>query len=234
MRGGVLEESGVGMSAVAAVLESFTEAYGRAVEFTEPMFLLFLVVLLPVVLHVIKRTELRFRFPGIVTLWSFCLFAAGFTPGLYALGQSDLPRIVNILKIIYQLLFIMNMVYWLGWLYQKQEKTEEISIFYTGKGMLLAAVAALAIFALDAERLENYASYRAYYAVHSGEAYNFYQEYLKRIETIQNGGEEVLVEPLHYKPSIICIGDLSEDRWAEQNKAIAKWYGKESVAVRKE
>ena len=40
----------------------------------------------------------------------------------------------------------------------------------------------LAIFSVSPNQAGNYSSFGAYYYVHAGEAYNFYQEYLKRVE----------------------------------------------------
>ena len=42
----------------------------------------------------------------------------------------------------------------------------------------------------------------------------------------------MVLEPYIFKPWMLCIGDLSEDPEREENRAMANWYGKESLAVR--
>ena len=75
----------------------------------------------------------------------------------------------------------------------------------------------------------SFSSYGAYYYIHTGEAYNFYQEYLARVELLKGEDKVVEFEPYHWRPWMICMGDLSDNYKDESNMAIATWYKKHRV-----
>lgn len=234
------------MDPILAVLCSFKEAALQLEEFTGPLLLIMLALALPFVRNVVRRTRLRFPYPGVLSAWSVCLYAAGFTPSLYVLGHGGFDRTLNAVKITYQILVMVNFVYWIGWLYRKQRETNRGSWFAplwkrvkgaVGIGQeksalrfyLLAGLLVLAAFALEKNQAGNYSSYGAYYYIHTGEAYAFHQEYLDRVETIKNGGSSVAVNAYYFRPWFLRIGDLSDDPGREENQAMARWYNKEAV-----
>lgn len=225
------EYVGWGYSSVEAVLYSFVEAGKYLWEFTGWIGLAVLVLLVPLIWQLVGEQSFRFRYPALVLLWSFCLYAAGFTPSLYSLGHAGLSRTLNAVKITYMLLLFLNEVYWLGWLRQHLAD-RRVSVgdgrvcwwFYPAVGVLM-----LFIFATASNQAGNYSAYGAYYYVHTGEAYNFHQEYLQRVALFQSGERNVVVEPYHYRPWFLCSSELSDDPGAEQNRAVASWYGLESV-----
>lgn len=225
------EYVGWGYSPIEAVLYSFLEAGKHLWEFTGWIGLAVLVLLVPLVWQLAGEQRFRFRCPGLVLLWSFCLYASGFTPSLYSLGHAGLSRTLNAVKITYMLLLFLNEVYWLGWLRQRlADKKVPAGAgrafwwFYPAMGVLM-----LCIFCTTSNQAGSYSAYGAYYYVHTGEAYNFYQEYLQRVELFQSGERNVVVEPYHYRPWFLCSSELSDNPEAEQNRAVANWYGLESV-----
>ena len=48
---------------------------------------------------------------------------------------------------------------------------------------------------------------------------------------IKNSGDDVTVKPYSYAPEMLCVGELTEDMYSGPNRAIAKWYGKNSVVL---
>lgn len=224
---------GWGYPPAEAVLRSFQEAFLHLGEFSGWITVAVLILLFPIVWHMVGKTKFSYRLPGLVLAASVCLYATGFTPTLYAMGHGGYGRVLNCVKITYQILLVMNEVYWLGWLRGILEKKGTVCFregtpwwFYglVGAGMLF-------IFAfLSRSQAGCYSSYGAYYFVHTGEAYNFYQEYQARIETIKSGGPDVVVEPYIFKPWFLCIKELSENPNAEENMAMAMWYGKNSIS----
>ena len=241
----LFDGSGLTIGAFEAVWRSFVEAFRYMWRFTGMRTVAAMVLLLPVIWLMLRKVELRFRFPGIVLLWSFCLYATGFTPSLYTMGHAGLGRTLNAVKITWQLLLLLNEVYWLGWLQQRncRKKRNEglllklcstignmkgISVsFYVLMGLIM-----LGIFALEPLQATNYSTFCAYWFVHTGEAKAFHDEYLVRIETIKNGGSVVVVPPYNFR-NPLCVDDLSEDPENGANRAIALWYGKEAVICRK-
>lgn len=248
VRKAVLEEMGMGMDAVSSIFNSFVEAFRQMGKFTDMVTIVILILLLPFIWKMINKS-FSFRYPGLLLLWSICLYATGFTPCLYSLGYIGPERALNVIKLTYQILLFINEVYWVGWLRGKLEQAGRITlfgwcwekkessataknppvIFYLAVGMLIFGIGFI-----NPDRESCYSSYGAYYSVHLGEAYNFYQEYQERVETIKNGEDVVAVKPYRYKPWMLCIGELSEDMHSGPNRAIADWYDKEGVVLETE
>ncbi len=224
---------GWGLEAPQAILQSFVEAFAHLWEFTGWMTVLLLVMAVPAIWRMAGRTSFRFPLPGLVLLWSFCLYAAGYTPSLYSLGHGGLGRTLNAVKITFQILLVLNEVYLLGWLRGALERRgrkawngECCWWFYGGVcAVMLAVFLQMPGYAQEGR----YSSWGAYRFVHSGEAYNFHQEYLERVEVLENSGPDVTVKPYAWQPWLICVGDLSDNPAAEENVAMARWYGKDSI-----
>lgn len=241
----IFDGSGMTMGAFDAVWKSFVEAFRYMWKFTGVRTLAAMVLLLPVIWLMLRKVEFQFRFPGIILLWSFCFYATGFTPSLYVMGHAGLSRALNVVKITWQLLLLLNEVYWLGWFQQRNHREKRNAgllqklgstignlkgipvSFYVMMGLIM-----LGIFALEPLQATNYSTFCAYWFVHTGEAEAFHNEYLARIDTIKNGGSEVVVTPYFFK-NPLCVGDLSENPDDEVNRAIAAWYDKEAVICRK-
>ena len=167
-----------------------------------------------------------------VAALSFCLYTSGFTPSLYAMGHGGLSRTLNAVKMTWQLLLILNEVYFLGWLQQYLEKkSKNISGDASWWFYALVGVVMLLIFSASDNQAGNYSAYGAYYYVHTGEAYNFHEQYLERVEMLKSDASRVVLEPYRFKPWFLCMGDLSDNPDSEENRAIADWYGKASVVV---
>lgn len=235
------------MDTVSAIVNSFIEAFRYIWTFTGLRTIAAMILLAPIIWRLVKKTELRFSYPGMILLWSFCFYATGFTPSLYALGIAGLGRTLNAVKITYLLLLFANEVYWLGWL-QKKTAAEGLIANMAGRfrkrwrmqeGIplffyLLMALVMLRIFFADTWQEGHYSTFSAYHYVHTGEANNFHNEYLARVERIVNGGNVVVVPPYQFKPAPICVDDLSEDPDNEANQSMADWYEKDAIICRNE
>ena len=235
VRGAIYRDCGMTTDVVSAVLNSFLEAFRYMKTFNWQMTLAVMVLLGPIMWRIVKNSKCRFRFPGILLAWSICLYATGFTSSLYVTGAVALARVVNAIKITYQILLVVNEIYWLGWICKKLEQRknrEEIGtdsksvpfVFFVAMGMLM-----LGIFAMDSRKDENYSSWAAYHYVHTGEANEFHRQYEERVEAIKNGGDVVRVEPYVFRPWILATVDLSVDPNDEGNAAMAKWYNKQAI-----
>lgn len=225
--------AGLGMDPLSAVGHSFLAAAEYLFQFGGWIMLAVLVLMIPVFLNMAGRIRFTFAFPGLVSLASFCLFATGFTPSFYSLGHEGLSRTLNAVKITYQILVLLNEMYWIGWLVRKREAAGRVgkAPLYWWFFPVMGAVM-LVIVLTSSNIAGSYSFYGAYYYVHTGEAFNFYQEYLNRVQTIKEGGSSVTVEPYHFRPWILCVGDLSEDSSAEPNRSMAEWYGKEDISCK--
>ena len=89
----------------------------------------------------------------------------------------------------------------------------------------------LFIFSIEPNQAGNYSAYGAYYYIHSGEAYNFYQQYLERVELLKSDEQNIVFEPYRFKPWFLCVADLSENPDNEANWALGVWYEKDTIIV---
>ena len=235
---------GWGYGPLESIGRSFLEAVKHIPEYTGPVVLMVMLLLVPMIWQAVKSTDYRFRYPGIVLALSFCLYATGYTPSLYSLGHAGLSRTLNAVKITYLLLLFLNEIYWIGWLRQLLEKkTEQTTGQLTIQKLtirngaaawwfyVLIGVACLVIFRASPNQAGHYSSYGAYYYVHTGEAYNFHQEYLERVKRLSGNAKNVHLQAYRFQPWFLCMGDISEDAGNEANRSLAMWYGKDSVTL---
>lgn len=220
-----------GMGAAEAVMRSFVEAFRFIPEYTRLITVVIMILLAPAAWAMVKKVDFKFRFPGLVLLWSICFYATGYTPSLYAMGNPGLSRTLNVVKITFQLLLVLNEVYWIGWIQRRMKEKDRIP----DKGAMwwfypLIGAAVLCLFVTEKNQAGTYAPYGAYYYVHTGLAYNFYQEYLNRVETVKHGGPDVVVEPYSYRPWFLQTSELGSTPDTEPNRMMADWYGKNSIS----
>lgn len=226
---GVLFE---GCGVMESILLSFKSGAEQFVKFTGLIMVAVMMLLVPVVWNAVRNMEYEFRFPGLVTFYSICLYAAGFTSSYYGMGTPGVSRTWVVIKLTLQLLIFVNEIYWIGWFVKRRQKKKEVQnvehylVYYGVLGLMI-----MGIFALSSNKAGSFSTYGAYYYIHSGEAYNFYQQYTERIEKIKNGGDVVELEPYVWRPYFLCMGELSNDPNAEQNKSLAQWYDKEAVYI---
>lgn len=231
---------GWGYSPLESIARSFLEAVKHIPEYTGWIVLAVMLLLFPLIWQMLKTTTFRFRYPGVVLLWSFCMYATGYTPSLYSLGHAGLSRTLNAVKITYLLLLFLNEVYWCGWLKQVLQTKPE----HKAAKRLLAAdggavwwyyavigVVCLVIFSVSPNQAGHYSAYGAYYYVHTGEANNFHEQYLERVESLSGDERDVVLPAYRYQPWFLYMGDITGDPTDERNQALAMWYDKDSVTL---
>jgi len=236
---------GWGYGPLESIGRSFLEAVKHIPEYTGPVVLMVMLLLVPMIWQAVKSTDYRFHYPGIVLALSFCLYATGYTPSLYSLGHAGLSRTLNAVKITYLLLLFLNEIYWIGWLRQLLEKRAEqttgqltIQKWAIRNGAaawwfyVLIGVACLVIFRASSNQAGHYSSYGAYYYVHTGEAYNFHQEYLERVAILSGPEKDVQLPAYQFRPWFLCMGEISENADNEANRSLAMWYHKDSVTLK--
>lgn len=225
---------GMKLPPLEAILRSFQSAFTYLDDFTGWMTLAIMIFMIPVIIRVVSEVDFEFRYPGIVLLWSFCLYATGFTPMLYTMGSTAVGRAVNMTKVTFQLLLFLNLVYIIGWIYRTLHDKKGIKMQWknTWVHYILTAFIMVCIFALEPNKGGVYSSYCAYYFVHTGEAYNYHQEYLQRVEICEGPQEDVVVNPYVFRPWLICPGDLSDDPCYEPNRFMANFFYKNSIVCR--
>lgn len=224
----------VGFGAVKSILYSFRSAAVNFWKFTDVIMLLVLCLFALIIWNTLREAKCSFRYPAVVSLFSFCFYATGFTPSYYGMGYEGLSRTWVVVKFTLQILLFMNTAYWLGWWMQRRKKRgKEIGrARHWIWAYAAAAVGVVLCVHFSKNPLGEYASWGAYYYVHSGQAANYYGEYLQRIEQIKSGGDVVELEPYVWRPYFLCKGELSTDPNREENRFMAEWYGKSAIYIK--
>lgn len=234
----VRETTAEGMGAVKAVLLSFYWAAVFVTEWLTPIVLAGFVLLCPVIWKLVKRATARFFHPFFPVFFSFCVFAAMFTPTLFATSSEGPDRCKNVMRFVLYLLVFFNLLNSFGWLYQNRKEgllcrmQESISAHYfswvTVCGILMGC-----IFLLAADK-NTYTSISALRSLANGEAARYYEENEARLALYNDENmPDVTVFYLTAKPYLLFKEDVgnegSPDYWI--NISIVDYYQKNSVTV---
>lgn len=226
-----------GLAPVESVLRSIVAAAGGLLSYLRPLVLVGLLLVAPVLFRLAKRSGFAFRWPGVVAVLSFLLFASAYTPTMYALGSSGPPRLHNLHLALLLLLLMGNEAYLLGWLARRAERTGRVKalaerasqlcrrggmLFY---GLLMAGM--LALLLAGGERpLASAAAVRTFT---SGEAAAFRAENEARFAILNGPGDEVAIKPLAVRPALLYLYDIDENANGWSNHIIAVYYYKTKV-----
>ena len=162
-----------------AILRSFQQAGQDIAAMTDETVLAGLLLTIPLFLLSVRGSGYRFRLPLLVLGGSFCAFAALYTPPLYAMGVSAVPRMENLFWLAYIFLVFGNGFYLAGWL------SCRLSAERSGQGRrvlgTLAGVGGAALLVALCCQLEESNAYLAYQDLHSPELSAYLQERESRL-----------------------------------------------------
>ena len=174
-----------------------------------------------------EESGFSFRFPGLVTAFSYCLVSAMFCPPIYAMGNIGEERILNIIFFTWLLAMAVNVVYWLGWLRRRRE-----SRFAAPKLFALVLACALLClgFALPLSSGQSYTSLLALSSLRSGEAKAWHDCFMRRLEVLNDVSvKDARIEPYPCQPYLLFYSDIVDDPEAWENVDMANFYGKDSI-----
>lgn len=227
-------------TAVEAVLLSFKYAAQLAVYWTR-LPVLGVLLLLAVLTHrVASISRFSFRFPGLVTAWSFCLYAAMFCPPLYAMGNYGDARLLNIIFFAYILLFALNIFYWQGYFARLRREKHRESESASGNAsyirlLALPAVAALICafgFLSAVHAGQPLTSVNALSSLRSGEAAAYYACAEVRFEILNDPAVlDAEIPAFSVRPVLLYYDDITADPVDWRNGAMQVYYGKSSVVA---
>lgn len=235
----VRETTAEGMGAARAVMLSFYWAAVFVTEWMTPLVLAGFAVLCPVVWRIVKNAKATFFRPVLALALSVCVFAAMFTPTLYATSSEGPDRCKNVMRIALYLLVFFNLANTLGWLYANRaeslpvclaKEAEKKSMVWSVTGLFWMG----AVFLLAADK-NTYTSVSALRCLANGEAVRYDEENRERFALYNDESvSDVVIAPLTARPYLLFKEDVgnegSPDYWI--NIAIVGYYGKNSLTVR--
>ena len=225
------------MSPVMAIIRSLWEAFKYInVNLTLPCIVLG-ILFLPLFLNIVRQKRFRYPWPILVSLISFGLFAAQFTPNLYALHIIGTGRVQNIYRLNFYLLLYGNELYWTGFIARKWMQTDAGTSFPKDEskaGFLLPGWilgGAFLCISLYLWANQTLTSFSAMQDLRKGAAEVYYQENQERIKLLTDDTQAVVyLKPFTYQPYVLSVGDIqAEPDW--RNSLLATYYGKEEVLL---
>lgn len=218
--------------AISAILYSFVDAVHWSLRwFRLPVLgaLLFLALLYR---QILPRSRFSFPFPVLVSLWSFCLFAAMFCPTRYATGGTGGGRILNIVFYAFLLLLALNLLYWQGWLCRKRMRCGETGPSLRALPLLLALALCLVCVVASALLRGGLAPVAALSSLRSGQAAAYAEEAAARRAILEDPSEpSPAFTPFTDPPYLLYVNDITEDPEDWRNQGMAVFYEKDSVLL---
>ena len=221
---------------VEAIILSYRYAAHNITKWFDLRLLACLIVLFPFLRKsAFNSTHCAFRFPGIVTLFSFSLFASMFTPHIYAIGFDGPGRIQNIYYYAFVLLLVFNIFWWCGWVLRKS--TKKIDSSHDGirtVPFLSCCAAALLCMACSVIFFHgSLTSIAALGELRSGEAQAYYSQALERQKELEDPEiENCIFSPYQATPYLLFFSDMTDDPSSYENEDTSTFYGKKSIIVR--
>lgn len=224
------------LSAVTAVFLSVQEAAAYVVTSIYPPCIILGLMFLPLFIKMVKKSKCRYSLPILVSVLSFGVFAAQFTPTIYALGILGAGRILNLYRLNFYVLLFGNELYWTGWFVRRIEERYEVvekvrekqHISLLLPGWCLGGLALC--YALIFYGGVTLTSVSALMSLRHGEAQQYYQEYQERLEILEdNTAQEVYLKSFTLKPYVLFFDDIEADKENWKNAAMAKYFGKTAV-----
>lgn len=225
-----------GYSIIESVFRALYEGAMYLIQWSVLPYLVAGIILIPVMWRMVQAKQYKYPVPFVVTLVTFGMFAAQFTPTLYTLGIIGARRIINIYRITMVLWLYGNEYYWIGWFARRSRESNGASEkgTNTNSWMLPGWCTGMVVLALSLSLWggSTVTSYSAVQALRSGQAQQYKAEYEARREVLMHAEiKRVEFTPYTAPPYLLYFGDIVEDENDWVNRSVAAVYGKESVRL---
>lgn len=223
----------VGYSMVESILLSLIEAAKYVNQWMVLPYMLVGVLMIPIIVKMVNREKFSYPIPFLVTLISFGMFAAQFTPNIYSIGIIGAERVKNLYRMTMLIWLYGNELYWIGWFVNRRtektsDETERTSFLLPGWCVGLA----LLTFSLVLWGGSTVTSVSAAMSLKRGEAQQYKAEYNERLEILRDDSiREVSFHPYTYKPYVLFYGDIVENPEDWVNRSVAGVFDKEYVKL---
>lgn len=224
-----------GEGVISSVIDSLKQGALNAWKFSGPFVIVLMIIAIPVIRMMVRKSELKFRMPGLFTLLSYCFYCTGYTSSFYSMGNAGLSRTWIAVCFTFQILLFANEIYWIGYLVRcdaaaklyalTRVRIRHYVLYYAATLVML-----LFSFHITQDKIGAVSSFGAYYYIHSGEADAFHDEFLERVRIIETSDRgEVVVPEYAYKPWFLINRDISGDPSQEENRMMSQYFGIEGL-----
>lgn len=225
-----------------AIWVSLVRSCTNIYSWTNVKVILVLLLVAPFVWMAVKDMDFGFKWPGLFTLFSFGVYASQITATVYVDGTTGGGRMAAILYYSYHVWLVLNLGYWMGWVYRNG--TGRSGAFINalqgiGRRMrkwllpycaIVGVILSVAVYTADLKEISIYKTYRDW---KQGWAKQYAAEWEERLVILKDPSvTEVVFEPLSVFPESYMYTDLQDEKgYTWVNRDCAAYYGKESIIV---
>lgn len=243
VRGGSLQ----GMNPIKAIFVSFYYCLDLMLsQWTTWTVIVLVACMVPLFWHMADGVSFRFRYPLIVVFFGYCVVSAMATPPLFVMGNIEAGRLKALMFLMYILVLTLCAGYVTGWVRQKQEESKVSNLEKSvmdgryGVSTCLSLIGCILFFLMASlitiiPEPHYYTFSSALTDLMDGTAERYGAEQLERTRRYNDKSEkELMVEPLSAHPAVLFFSDIEEDAGDWKNQGICRYYGLDSVSVKKE
>jgi hypothetical protein len=220
-------------SPIWAITQSFSFARQYLVGWMGIRIISVLLFLTPLFYKMARRINYSFAAPLLVVFFSFCLFAAHFTPTFYAMSMLPQGRAMNIIYYAFVLLTFFNYFYLVGWAERIVQKYQiNLSREFLTECAAMAGVFALFFLLASAFGIREHSAYIAAKDLISGTAKQYSEEMNSRYKILHDDRfKQIELPPLTVRPKSLFFDDLTTDRDDWRNYQTAWFYQKNYIII---
>lgn len=216
-----------------------------------------LFMLVPITGYGMRHITHRFPLPLLWCILSLAGYCAILMPSAYSYGWIGPDRYMNIVYFGFVLMICSDVFYIIGWFMNKFHQNcsnfgleyKDIckSMFFPIKKniVFIAIWFAIIIKILLSQNFyfdskipsvrERYVSEQAYIDLREGRAWNYYQQYLNRMDVLLNNEvSDAVFKPYEDVPITLYFDDITEDPWDWRNQSMSSYFEKASVTLMSE
>ena len=220
--------------AMWSISQALSTAIGDIVQWTTLPVILLLIIALPFMWRVVKDMEFDFKYPALVALLTFLLFASQNAPTFYAISYSGPPRLRNIIFFMYLWLLYGNAFYAMGWL------SRNVKINYAPSPKVYMLAAPLLLIAAITTGYSTSTGHAAAREIRQGYARRFLAEHRERISLLEAADGGTVVISAYTSPPLTLVPwwdgvnpylgtEMSVRESGFVNRAVADFFGAEYV-----
>lgn len=215
------------MSAIPAILLSFPNAAKFMLEHINWAIAGSCIVFGIIMKSIVSKIDFKFKYPFGVIGYSFCIFAASFTPTLYALGGENSGRVLDTIFYEFLIFLFFSEFYMIGFI-QKRSFSKYKKMVALVAGILLLSICAVKSIGSISWTREIYKEFA------DGSLQTYKAEHDERIRLYRTDAKEIEVLPITVNPVTVFHGDIEADPHYWINICIEQFWEKESVKIRYE
>ncbi len=199
---------------------------------------LFLILLIPIFKNIITDSNFKFNKPILFIASIICLFSVQFTPPLYSMSNYGVYRLINIVYYASVIFTFAIFIYMYGYILKRKNNSKSIILNKKNKSKFkthhLVSIIILSLYIINVNF--NMISFVvAINNINNGSAQKYDQEYKERLLILENDLiKDVEFSEFTVKPYGLYFDDVVEDETNWKNKAMSRFYYKDSIVLKTE